>query len=285
MPPLSQVLDLLLHLVLPAVLASAGVLALLYFTIGAHFARFAAPFAVAAGLTLGNWSRSLLAWQPQSFGYESLLGTAAVVLFGCLAAELIRTRSATTAQFVIPTLIALVAAWIVLPTPIRTPLWFLGTAALFLGNRLVIERRAADQKPPGTAPAFLAMALGGTTALLMLFLMSGKFSELAILLASAMIGLAIVAAILKANVNSALPLAAIYWSALVIASFHELSHEMPHACFVLVAAAPLLLALMLLPPAQRLPLWSRHLIDAVLLALPLLIAVGLMFSTGELSFE
>jgi hypothetical protein len=286
MPPLSLVVDLLLQLVLPAAVIAAGLMVAAYFAFGPHSLPHVAPLVVASGIAVGNWRRPLLDWYPASFGYDALLGVAAILLLTGLLAEILRSRSALAANYVLPLLGATAVAWCVLPTDLRTPLWFIGATALFAGVWLVIQQRAADHKPPGVAIAALSIGLAAATSLLMLLLNSARLADLALLPASALVAVAATSWFCKIEATSLLPLAAVYWPSQILATadYHDYEY-LPLASYFLLAVAPLCLAPMLLPQAQRLPVWSRNLVDLALLAAPLVVAVFLMLTYGELSFE
>jgi hypothetical protein len=177
----------------------------------------------------------LLPWVNEGFGYSRLLEAAAIILLVSLVTELFRQRGRFVTRFALPAVGVLACVWYVLPDEMRTLLGFAGVFALLYANWLIVQQlgegepasaseadRAASQtmvvRPSGRLLALVSVLLGGPSALLMIFAYSGMLSELAILVASVLLGLAAASWLPSARTYTALPLAAVFWPALAISA-------------------------------------------------------------------
>ncbi len=137
----------------------------------------------------------------------------------------------------------------------------------------------------GEIAAYLAMSLYAAGVVL-LFSHSARFMEIAVSVGSAMFEIAIAARVSKAYVSGAIPAGVAFLPGLILASRPSLpTTEVPAISYWLVALAPLALAPFLIPFLSRKNGWYFRLIRAVLVLVPLVIAVVLAAQHEQLPFD
>jgi hypothetical protein len=135
-----------------------------------------------------------------------------------------------------------------------------------------------------------AMLMAG--AAIVLYAHSAKFMELAVVLGSAMFGVAVANALAKPGVDGhkpdasgAIPAVVAFLPGLMLGARPSLESNVPGASFWLVALAPLVLLPFLLPAVARKTGWKPPALRAALVLLPLVVAVALAARHETLVFE
>jgi hypothetical protein len=176
-------------------------------------------------------------------------------------------------------------AWILVPNDLRStlpwlPIAFLSVTAL----AWAVATRFAEEYRNGFASlALAAAAFAGATVLIHAH--TARMCDVALILAAALFGIALVAWQFGFNATAALPGAVTLMNGLLLAGFYETESEVPTASFTFIALSPLLLAPSLLPWWQRHERQGLWLVQAALFLTPLAVAVGLALSYESLSFE
>jgi hypothetical protein len=130
--------------------------------------------------------------------------------------------------------------------------------------------------------AVIFMAAG----IVLLYAHSARFMEIAVVLGSAMFGIAVAATAAKTDVSGAVPAGVAFLPGLVLAARPSLAeNQVPAASFWLIVLAPLVLAPFLLPALARRDGWLTRSIRVVLVLIPLIIAVVLAAQHEKLVFE
>ena len=97
--------------------------------------------------------------------------------------------------------------------------------------------------------------------------------EIAVVIGSAMFGIAVVASLMKADASGAVPAAVAFLPGLVLGSRPTLETEVPYVSFLLVSIAPLILAPFLIPALARKNGWLVRVLRAALVLVPLVVAI------------
>lgn len=261
-PPLNDVLDAVQHVMLPAAGASAFVFAAVLL-LGHRFASVGAVLAVVAGLLAGNWEKVPMPAELTASAWTHLPQFAAMlVVSNCLYLWLtLHTDAPDTPPR--HRLVALVAKWFTFAIVVtvyagtvipadpgfeRTQfyaLFVVGSLALwFTLDRLAERGHGAEV---ATLMGVTALLAGGV----MLYAHSAKFMDMATILGSALVGVAVVSGSAKADARGAIPAFVGLFPGLLVSGRALTTSEVPAASFVLAAVAPLALSPWLLPRLNR----------------------------------
>ncbi len=285
MPPAELVLDVLLHAVLPAACVAA-VLTALAALVGKRdetAAHAGSALALAAGLAVGDQLRGTLPWVPDERPMSWLAAVVLAVLAAGVVARLPQVpgwvgwalRGAASA----------LAGWLLTPADLRQE-WLVAPAALaavVLLQWAVLEQ-VERVEPGGLVPLALAAA-ALAAAVVLVHAGIARFADLAVVLMAALAGVGGVALVLGRRAGGVVPGAAVLLPALLLLGEHETFTEVPADSFVLVGLSPLLLAPSLLPAWRRYErkgLWAAQ---AVLVLIPLAVAVGRAAAAESLEYE
>src|SRR5688572_5989054 len=167
LPPPELVLDVVLYAVLPALAASAAVFALILWLAPPReeVVILAGALALVAGFLAGNWFRDALPLVPGPSPWQRLAGVAVAALaVGCLVRL---PKMPTWAGWVLRTLTALAAGWLLVPAEVRGEHpWLVAVFAAVLLLEWAWVEYAARQGPGPEVPFALALAhLGAATVL------------------------------------------------------------------------------------------------------------------------
>jgi hypothetical protein len=319
LPPLKDVLEALYQGVLPGAGGAALVLAA-FLLLGRWAAALGSAVAVCAAFVWGNfvppnlsvltWENSarLLHWKPGADAPgPQWLPRAALVLvavgllsrwLGSLADRFLADRARWAADVLVwlprGAAVFAVTAWLVLGKAAEAGAWAylrweLAAAMLLLWPVLdALARRGFGAE----VAAYLGAGLFAGAAVL-LYAQNANFMELAVLIGSAMFGIAVVAArgvpgAAPADVHTtgAIPAGVAFLPGLLLGTRpSHADNQVPDICFWLVALAPLLLAPVLVPRIGRQNRWALLALRAALVAAPLLAAVALAARHETLPFD
>ena len=261
-PPLDEVLGAVQQVMLPAAGASAFVFAAVLL-LGRRFAELGAALAVCAGLVAGNWDKVPMPAERTASAWTHLpLYTAVLLVFGLLTQHLVdaaerfeclrRFRTAfSLAKWPTRALVLAFAADPVIPAAPGFDraqfyaLFVAGSLALWV----VLDHLAACGFPAEITAlqALVALLAGGV----MLYAHSAKFMDMATILGSALLGVAVVAGSVKVDARGAIPAFVGLLPGLLVSGRVLTTSEVPVASFVLAAVAPLALLPWLVPNLSR----------------------------------
>jgi hypothetical protein len=272
MPPIELALDLLLRLVLPAAAASALVAALGAQCLPLQWRNVVVCAALAAGLLAGNAvARSLPFW-PDESGWPWLLPCAMLaLLIGAAAAT---NHCGRARRFLATSAATAAVSLLLVPSELRSAAWMAGMAAVVFGNALVLEVTARRQ-PGWFAGLLWSVVLAGGAAIVLVQSHSARLADGAILLASSLAAVGLVAIWRQLDLSPAAHLVAMFLPGVLLAGHFGTFSEVPSASFALVAAAPLALWAAWLPGIQRRSQRVRLAAEAATLLVPVAIAVAL----------
>ncbi|MDY3559211.1 hypothetical protein R5W23_006429 [Gemmata sp. JC673] len=323
-PPIKDVLDAISLCVLPGA-GAAAVVTCAFLVVGrwraaALGSAVAVVFAFMGGnFTLANlnteqpaptWENTsrLLPWQPgaEAPGYQWLARAALVLVvtglltrwLGLALARVLPERVWWLANVAVwwPRLwaIGIVSGWLVLGNAAADPQWaglrwqLAGAAALVWLVLDGVSRGGAS----GELSAQLAAVFFAGSAVL-LYSHNAKFMELAVVLGSAMFGIAV--AVLtrqhlddapKALASGAVPAAALFLPGLLLGTRpSHAENKVPDLSFWLIALAPLVLAPFLIPRVSRQNRWVLIVLRTLLILTPLVIAVVLAGQHEKFPYE
>jgi hypothetical protein len=303
MPPMHVIQDVLLYTLLPATLAAltaAAVLAVVQLLAGPRGAAVGAALGFAGGGVLGNvlcGSFTLLtgesAWNRLPWAALAALLVGLVVrLPWAPAGGQPRTPSDSSGPAVwrvvgwlVRAATAAAAAWWVLPEAVRTEAMWLpaALAAVILAEWALLEHLAA-RTPGGGVP--LALALSAVVgAAVLIHAGTARLTDSMTVLAAVLVGVAAVAAWRRLDAGGAVPGAAVLLPGVLLMGQQETFSEVQWLAFALAAAAPLVLAVTLLPPFRSWQGTRLRLLRFALLLAPLAVAAGLTLQAGPLEFE
>ena len=225
-----------------AILPAAGASGLLFYALvrwrGPLIAAPAAALALAAGFLLGNRLRGAVALREDTADLHRAVYAAGVALLLGLVARAPRLPGA--ARWALRAAGAALAAWwLAGVVPEDLPLAGWQIAALVFATWAVCEQ--APQGPFALALAALAAAV------VLLYAHTARLAEAALLLASALAGLALVASARRIDAGGAVPGATVLLAGLLLSGHSTTYSEVPPSCFLLVGAAPLALVAGSLP--------------------------------------
>lgn len=317
MPPIGEVLDALLHAVLPAVVASAAAFALVAKLAPARLAYAAGALALACGFLAGNHFRGAIDYRVDferplnvtdlgralkatfispsddsseegivtpPLPYYWLPWTAGLALVAGLAAR----KTPAVAAWPIRVAAVGVATALAVPSYLRqeSP-WLLAAFAGTVPCEWVLLERLVRESTPERlrfGPAAVGSAAFFAASLVILHAHSARLADIAVILSAALGAIAAVGALLRADAEAVAPGVAVALPALMLSGFADTFSEVPATAFLLTAAAPLALAPLLLPRVRSLvwPKWTA--VAGMLAAAPLFLAVVLAMRAESLSF-
>ena len=256
------------------------------------------------------WSNTwrLIPWTPEADapGYQWLARAALVLVLvglvsrwlGLLASRALPERYWWGANVFVwaprASAVLVVSGWLVLGKAAQAEEWaylrwqLVGAMLLVWVALDGIARSGASAQVAAYTSAMLM-----TGAAIMLYAHSARFMELAVVLGSAMFGVAVANALAKPNdddkkadTSGAIPAVVAFLPGLVLGARPSLAeHNVPNACFWLVALAPAVLLPFLLPAVARKSDRALAVARAVLVLLPLVVAVVLAAKHETLVFE
>jgi hypothetical protein len=287
MPPLSLIVEVLRYAVFPALAVAAVVMAAVVLLCGPKQAPLGAALGLSAAVALGLWLREALTLVPGDSAWNRLPWAALAALWVGRVARLPDMQPAP--GWLLRAGTAGLIALVVIPAGLRQEIdWLMPAfAAVVFAEWAILERLAAEP-PDGCVPFCLAVVFlaAGTVVIHASYAL---LMNVAIVLASALTGLALVAWWLRADASGAIPAAAVMLPGLSLLGQQETKtfSDVPWYAFALPALAPLLLA-------EALPLshWQgkrqrllRFLLMLLLLLVPLATAILLAHQAGPLDFD
>jgi hypothetical protein len=313
MPPVKMVLDALQHAVLPAA-GGAALVAALFLLLGRRLGATASAAAVFVGFVAANfklnnldpndaltWANSwrLLPWTsgPDAPGWQWLPRAALLLVvvgllsrwIGLVAAHYLPERRWWGANLLVwaPRIAAVVIAgdWLTRGKAAENlpELWPITSAAMFL---IWVALDGVARGGAGAEVAAYQAAALYAAGVVLLYAHSASSMESAVVLGSAMFGVAVASRLAGSDASGAVPAAAAFLPALLLAGRPTLpDNNVPTACFWLVAVAPLVLLPFLIPALARSERWYVRCIRAVLVFAPLITAVVLASQHEQLVFE
>lgn len=310
MPPLSEVVDALMKVVLPASIATAVAFALVARLATGRGSLAAAALALAVGFVAGNHLRGAVEFRldserlltPGELGrafWDSLVPpqaedapippaprywipwTAGLALLGGIAAGAVHPAAAWSIRMAFSGLAAAMAVSADLrqSLPWLVPLLFV----VILVEWTVFERlgqaemRGKEPKPddrgqPGYSWLFpvTACATFLAASVVLLHAHSARFVDIATIMAACLGTIAVVGWLLKASTSGAAPGAAVVLPALMLSGQQDTFSEVPNASFALVALAPVTLTPLIWPRLRN----SRRATALVLAAFAGVVMLG-----------
>lgn len=321
LPPLKDVLEQLQNAVLPAA-GGAALLLCAFLLLGRRAGALGSAAAVVFGFVCGNFTLAklegaaptwestwrLVRWTPSE---EGALGTdwlvrAGLVLvvvglvsrwFGHLAERALPNRYwwGPYAVVWLPRVVAVfvASAWLVRGGAAEAPEWaFLRWAIVAVMLLMWVALDGLSRAGTGSQTAVYASAMLMTGAALLLYAHTAKLMEVAVILGSALFGVALASARARSgpeghepDTSGAVPAAVALLPGLVLGARPGLTTEVPAVAFWLVALAPVLLLPFLSPAITRTHGRWAPVLRAALLLMPLVIAVALAARYETLAFE
>jgi hypothetical protein len=307
MPPLKDVLDALQHAVLPGA-GGAALVMCAFLLLGRWAGALGSAAAVAFGFVWGNFTLDktaaptwvntsrLIPWSPEADapGYQWLARAALVLVvvglvsrwIGLIASRALPERGWWGASAFVwaPRVVAVfvVSGWLSAGEAAKSvALLRPQIAAITLLMWVALDgiaRNGAGATLAGYSAAMLMSA-----AAVLIHAHSARFMELAVVLGSAMFGIAVASALVKPDAqgqepdtSGAIPAVVAFLPGLLLGARPSLAeNNVPGACFWLVVLAPLMLLAFLLPAITRKTDWKVPAIRAALVLLPLVVAVAL----------
>jgi hypothetical protein len=227
----------------------------------------------------------LFPWEVKSSPGLDWLPRAALVLIvvgllsrwlGLLSSRYLPERRWWIANLLVwlPRIIAvvLVSGWVVSDQSAKAYPNLRYTILLAMLSIWVVLDGVARARVGGEVAAYLAMIFFAAGVVL-LHGHSAKYMEIAVVIGSAMFGIAVVATLLKADVSGAIPAGVAFLPGLVLGGKPSLETEVPDVSFLLVSLAPLALGPFLIPALSRKNGWLVRAIRFVLVLAPLVAAV------------
>ena len=331
LPPLKDVLEALQLTVLPGAGGAALVLGA-FLLLGRWAGALGSAAAVAVGFVWGNftlaklngapptWANTwrLIPWAPDAdaAGYQWLARSALVLVvvglvsrwLGMLAARMLPERSWWGANVFVwaprVSAVLLVSGWLVRGQAAQAEEWAFLRWQLVLA--MIVAWVALDGIARNGASAQVALYAGAillTGGVMMLYTHNARFMELAVLVGSALFGVAVANALVEPDMNQekpdtsgAIPAVVAFLPGLLLGARPSMAdHHVPVMCFWLVALAPAGLLLFLLPAVARKSDWQMGGVRksdwqlaigrAILVLLPLVVAVVLAAKHETLAFE
>lgn len=317
LPPTELVLEKLHQLVVPAA-GAAALIVCLFLLLGRWAAALGAAAAVVvafltANFTLANipfgekptWENTyrLIVWKPvdkpenPAPGWHWLPRAGLVLVVvgllsrwaGLLASRLLAERWCWVANVIVwlprITAVYIVSGWLASGTAAaRWPELGYELPVVMLAIWVALDGVARAEAGPQVAAYLSIMLMAGAT--LLIYAHSAKFMDIAVILGSAMFGIAVAARIGKADTSGAIPAGVAFLPGLILGGRPSLGeHQVPAACFWLVALTPVVLLPFLIPVLSRTKHWLVPTARAILVLAPIIIAVVLAAQHEKLAFE
>jgi hypothetical protein len=300
MPPFDLVKDALLYMVLPALVASAIVMAIVERLGGAKQAPAGAALGLIVGALLGLWLRTA--------GPMFVAGSTAAA-FSSLSHSLTVTSSDSTWNrlpwAVLTALclgrvthmmdeyagdgwllrggVAIAISWALIPEEFREQAYWLAPAfaAVMWMEWVILDRLAAQQGCSSVAIGLLLSLLAGAGVLI--HAGAAGLTDTAAVLAFALVGILLVSLWRGSGWNGAIPAIAVALPGLLLIGQLTQAEEKIHwSAFALAGCAPLVLIVTL--PFGVLPKPLLHLLRLALILIPLSVALYLASEAGPLEF-
>ncbi len=297
LPPADLVTDALKNVVIPAAGAAALALALVL-ALGRWAGAVGSGLAVLAGVAFANWHRKapLVPWTPGDRVGDWLLPAAAVLVAVGLSSRwggLIAGRYAkqskwwwlANAAVWLPraAAVVVVGGWgIPAQTAAEEPSlrWLVVAGTLLAWVAFDGVARAGCSNEAVALLALVAACAGGV----MVFAHSGLYLDLGTMLGMALVGVAAVGTVAKADVSGAIPAALGFLPGFVASGRFATTSTVPVEAFWLAALAPLALLPFIVPALARRSSWPARLIRLVLILAPLVAALVLADRHDPLKF-
>jgi hypothetical protein len=169
----------------------------------------------------------------------------------------------------------------VIPEPTRaTFVWLAPAFAAVVFLEWELLQRLAAEPPDGGVLLCLALALM-TAGVVLLYASIARWMEAAVICASALAGMGLVAWWRRADASGAIPAAVVILTGLLLMGQRETGVEtIPWSAFAVAALAPLMLAGAW--PIRHWPGLPRHLARLLLILIPLIVAILLAQQAGDL---
>lgn len=293
LPPMKDVLDALRYAVAPsagATFAYAVFIGGIAWAISKaskydwrRFTPAIAVFAVAAGMAAGNHFREVFPWVPDGKPWHWAwwaLGLAAIVEMLArfpgvqpTAGNLLRGAAA-----------GVIAAFVVPASVQNDARWWIPAFGFASAIQWAIVDAVGRRTPGGWLPAALAVVSGGAAAIL-IHAESAGFTDMASCLLTGLGVIAVLAWLTRCDGNSAASFASFTICVLLLLGRHLRDSEVTDTSFLLVAFAPLVLGLFVLPGISRINShWSGGVLKAIVVAVPVGIAVYRVVHEAPLTF-
>ncbi len=273
--------DVLLNSVLLPAATAAVILVGVLFAGRARAAAFGTALAFAGGFALAAFPDVL----PLKPGIAAWHWLPTAALAALAAGVLARPLPWRAAKWMLWGGTAGLAAWLLVPPYLAgTTRWAMPTLGLVILAEWNVLERLARTTPGGQAPLALALTFVAGSVII-LHAHCGRLAEVALIAAGALTGLAVVAWWARVNCAGAVPAAAVLLPGVLLAGQSETFSDVPDSAFALVALAPLVLSLTLLPSLRRWPLPRLALLRLLLLLVPLACAVVLAVRAEALDLE
>jgi hypothetical protein len=303
MPPLSMLGEVLLYSVAPAALTAAALLVVIERLGGP---RLASAVGLLAGAGLGLWLGDALTLIPGMSPWNRLPAAAlaatavgvtvqaaripaalgdpaaavAAVLFGWIPRE---ARVPAALGWMLRAACSAWLAWWIVPETLRWESWWLVPAfAIVVFSEWAVMEDGAARSPGATAPLVLGISAYVAAAVL-IHAGSARLTDAAIVLGSALSGIALIAWWRRCDAGGAVPGAAVFLPGLLLVGQQETFSDIPWPGFAIAAAAPLALVFSL--PARTWPMARLHLLRLALMLPPWIAALYLARQAGPLEFE
>jgi hypothetical protein len=291
LPPTSEVLDAVKYAVAPAVGAASlvfGGISLLGWLVARRFrfnwrvlAPLAAVLALAAALAAGNYSRAPFPWLPDGKWWHWAWWAFGLALVVELIARL-PGISVAAGCLLRGTAAGVIAGFVVPPTLQQDAPWWVPAFAFPVAAQWAIVDAAGRRSPGGAVSAAVAVACWGA-AVVLLHAATLGFLDTATFLFAGLAAIAVIAWATGTDGSSAaavatVPLVVLLWFGKVLRD-----SQVPNSSFLLVAFAPLLLGVFLLPQLGR----SRFsgALKIGLVALPVALGVYRAMTAAPYQFE
>jgi hypothetical protein len=285
LPPPSLMMDVVLGAVLPPLAVAAVIMAALMLLCGLQRAPLAAALGLGAAAVLGLWLRDALPLVPGDSSWNRLPWAALAALWVGRVARLPQLQPG--AGSLLRAAAAILVALVVIPPTLRgNHDWLAPAFATVVFAEWTLLEYLAAESPGGSVPLCLAVVCLGAGGVL-IHAGSALLMNAAIVLASALAGIALVAWWARADAGGAVPAVAVLAPGILLLGYEETFSEVPWLAFALPALTPLALI-------EALPLshWQgrragavRLTLMLVLILVPLATAIYLAHAAGPLDFD
>ncbi len=273
MPPLALLLDLVLHLVLPAAVTAAVLVLIAIWSLDRKWLPLATALAISCGILAGNYSRLSLPYIPDGYGWPWLLpAMIAITLVAGIAFTSFGKNRAVGAVLIAVTTLAL--AFVLLPVELHRAECLLGFVAVALANAFVLAK-VSERTSPQTLYLLSTFVLLKGTALVSIYSHFARVTDGAAIVASALIGLLAINCWKPISFKVAGQLLALTLPALMLSAQQNTYSEIPVISFILIAIAPLAFIPALLPAFKKFSPRAQLAALIVLPIIPVAIAFGL----------